>query len=93
MSQPINYKEGVIPTFEEFINSSHSGKVFEYIEGDEKSMKNYEYNPADHKFETLGEFKFYLSCGQTSGLNIMVSTMVLKVIIIILRYGFTIKKI
>ena len=50
-------------TLEEFINSSHSGKVFECIEGDEKSMKNYEYNPADHKFETLGEFKFYLSCG------------------------------
>ncbi|GAB5083317.1 hypothetical protein Osc2_00850 [Ruminococcus sp. 25CYCFAH16] len=67
MSQPINYKEGVIPTFEEFINSSHSGKVFEYIEGDEKSMKNYEYNPADHKFETLGEFKFYLSCGANVG--------------------------
>ena len=67
MSQPINYKEGVIPTFEEFINSSHSGKVFECIEGDEKSMKNYEYNPADHKFEILGEFKFYLSCGANVG--------------------------
>lgn len=26
-------------------------------------MKNYEYNPADHKFETLAEFKIYLSCG------------------------------
>ena len=24
-------------------------------------MKNYEYNPDDHKFKTLGEFKFYLN--------------------------------
>ena len=30
-------------------------------------MKNYEYNPDDHKFETLGEFKFYLSCGANVG--------------------------
>lgn len=60
-----NFQESL--TLEEFINSSHSGKVFERIEGDEKSMKNYEYNPADHKFETLGEFKFYLSCGANVG--------------------------
>ena len=33
-------------------------KYLNNIEGDEKSMKNYEYNPADHKFEILGEFKF-----------------------------------
>ena len=25
--------------------------------------KNPNYNPDDHKFETLEEFKFYLSCG------------------------------
>ena len=30
-------------------------------------MKNYEYNPDDYKFETLGEFKFYLSCGANVG--------------------------
>lgn len=42
-------------------------KYLNNIEGDEKSMKNYEYNPADHKFEILGEFKFYLSCGANVG--------------------------
>ncbi len=30
-------------------------------------MKNYEYNPDDYKFETLKEFKFYLSCGANVG--------------------------
>ena len=30
-------------------------------------MKNYEYNPDDHKFETLGEFKFYLNTGWNLG--------------------------
>lgn len=30
-------------------------------------MNNYEYNPADHKFDTLEEFKFYLSCGANVG--------------------------
>lgn len=57
-----NYFDNEMPSFEEFVNN-HFGKISDYITGDEKSMKNYEYNPADHKFETLGEFKFYLSCG------------------------------
>ena len=30
-------------------------------------MENYKYNPDEHKFETLGEFKFYLSCGANVG--------------------------
>lgn len=30
-------------------------------------MKNYEYNPDDHKFETLGEFKCYLASGWNVG--------------------------
>ncbi len=30
-------------------------------------MKNHEYNPDDYKFETLGEFKIYLSCGANVG--------------------------
>ena len=30
-------------------------------------MQNYEYNPEDYKFETLGEFKRYLSSGWNIG--------------------------
>lgn len=30
-------------------------------------MKNHTYNPEEHKFETLGEFKIYLSCGANVG--------------------------
>lgn len=30
-------------------------------------MKNYEYNPDDYKFETLGEFKIYLDSGWNVG--------------------------
>ncbi len=62
MSSPINYKESITPSFEEFINSLLE-EVSNYITGDDSKMKNYEYNPADYKFETLAEFKFYLSCG------------------------------
>lgn len=62
----INYFDNEVPSFEEFVNE-HVGKISDYIIGDEKSMetKNYnpDYNPEDYKFETLGEFKFYLSCG------------------------------
>ena len=61
-----NYFDNEAPSFEEFVNV-HFGKVSDYITGDEKSMKNYEYNPADHKFETLAEFKIYLSCGANVG--------------------------
>ena len=30
-------------------------------------MKNYEYNPDDHKFKTLGEFNCYLNTGWNLG--------------------------
>jgi len=30
-------------------------------------MKNYDYNPDDYKFETLGEFKCYLDSGWNVG--------------------------
>ena len=63
---PINYTDNIIPTFEEFV-SELIGKISDYITGDEKSMKNYEYNPDDHKFKTLGEFKFYLNTGWNLG--------------------------
>lgn len=61
-----NYPNGEAPSFEEFIQEllSDFGDI---ILGDEKSMKNYKYNPDDYKFETLGEFKFYLSCGANVG--------------------------
>lgn len=32
---------------------------------------NPNYNPDDYKFETLGEFKFYLSCGANVAFGIM----------------------
>lgn len=41
-------------------------------------MKNYEYNPADHKFETLAEFKIYLSCGANVAFDITMLNMELK---------------
>ena len=66
MSSPINHTDSIIPTFEEFV-SELFGKISDYITGDEKSRNNYEYNPDDQKFETLGEFKFYLSCGANVG--------------------------
>lgn len=65
-----NYPNGEAPSFEEFIQERLSG-FGDIILGEEKSMntKNYNfyYNPDDHKFETLGEFKFYLSCGANVG--------------------------
>lgn len=65
-SSPINYKVRTAPTFEEFIGELF-GEISEIIQKGEKSMKSHEYNPDDHKFETLGEFKFYLSCGANVG--------------------------
>ncbi len=65
-SSPTNYKNSTTPTFEKFIGELF-GEISENIQGDEKSMKNYKYNPDDYKFETLGEFKFYLSCGANVG--------------------------
>lgn len=34
-----------------------------YLKGATTMSVNFDYNPDDYKFETLGEFKFYLSCG------------------------------
>ena len=48
-------------------------KGFSKIKGDMKCMKhkdhpvNPDYNPDDYKFETLGEFKFYLARGCNVG--------------------------
>ena len=61
-SPPKNYPNGDIPSFESFIE----GKSYNII-GVENKMSNSVYNPDDHKFETLGEFKIYLSCGANVG--------------------------
>lgn len=55
LSSPINYLNEKIPELKFHKN------------GEINMEKNYEYNPDDHKFETLGEFKFYLSCGANVG--------------------------
>lgn len=57
LSSPKNYLDGNIPDFAEFIDS---------IGGETEKMAN-SYNPDDYKFETLGEFKIYLSCGANVG--------------------------
>ena len=62
LSPPKNYPNGDIPPFESFIE----GKSYNII-GVENKMSNSVYNPDDHKFETLGEFKIYLSCGANVG--------------------------
>lgn len=54
-SSPINYFDGNIPEFKYFKN------------GDEIMENKYVYNPDDYKFESLGEFKLYLSCGANVG--------------------------
>jgi len=54
LGPPINYPDGNIPEFKDFLRKG------------EKAMKNY-YNPEDNKFETLGEFKLYLSSGANVG--------------------------
>lgn len=60
---PINYWDGNIPEFKNYYKT----------EGVEKKMKfkdmpdNPSYNPDDYKFETLGEFKFYLERGWNVG--------------------------
>lgn len=44
-----------------------------YIKRGNKNMLNHQekvicdYNPDDHKFEKLDEFKFYVSCGANTG--------------------------
>lgn len=58
----INYFDEKVPTFDMFIN-----EIFKCYVGEKEAMKNYKYNPSDHRFETLGEFKFYLSCGANVG--------------------------
>ncbi len=63
LSPPINYPNGAIPEFKSFCK----------IEGGTAKMKykdmpdNPDYNPDDYKFETLGEFKFYLARGWNVG--------------------------
>ena len=60
---PINYWDGNIPEFKNYYKT----------EGVEKKMKfkdmpdDPSYNPDDYKFETLGEFKFYLERGWNVG--------------------------
>lgn len=60
---PINYPNGAVPEF----------KSFYKVEGEIAKMKykdqpiNPDYNPDDYKFETLGEFKFYLARGWNVG--------------------------
>ena len=60
---PINYWDGAVPEF----------KGYREIEGGATKMKykarpiNPDYNPEDYKFETLGEFKFYLARGWNVG--------------------------
>lgn len=63
---PINYNNTATPTFEEFISEIFN-EIIENIQGEEKSVKNHEYNPDDYKFETLGEFKCYLASGWNVG--------------------------
>lgn len=63
MRSHINYWDGNIPEF----------KGFNAIKGGIKQMEykdrpiNPNYNPDDYKFETLGEFKFYLARGWNVG--------------------------
>lgn len=56
-SGPINYFDGNIPELKNF----KSGDIL--MKENNKSI----YNPDDHKFENLSEFKFYLSCGANVG--------------------------
>lgn len=61
LSPPNNYPNGDIPSFYDFVEG-----LIEAIDGDTEKMVN-NYNPDDYKFETLGEFKIYLSCGANIG--------------------------
>ena len=64
---PMNYPNNPAPAFIDFIKENFENLII----GDEKSMytkdANYEYNPDDYKFETLGEFKIYLDSGWNVG--------------------------
>lgn len=54
-SSPINYSDGNVPEFKKY-------------NAEVKIMKNIiSYDPEENKFETLGEFKFYLSRGWNVG--------------------------
>lgn len=57
LGSPINYPDGNI------LELKNYNMEAETMENKEK----YVYNPKDHKFETLGEFKFYLSSGWNIG--------------------------
>jgi len=58
----VQYFNTAVPSFTDFIKL-YFNQIVDFMIGDEKAMKNYDYNPDDYKFETLGEFKIYLSCG------------------------------
>ena len=62
LSPPNNYPTGDVPSFESFFEAKSYNTI-----GVEKEMNNSEYNPDEYKFETLGEFKIYLSCGANVG--------------------------
>lgn len=70
MGDRTNYSNGEVPSFIEFLEGL-LGDISEILSGEEKSMGkkyvNADYNPEEHKFETLGEFKIYLSCGANVG--------------------------
>lgn len=57
LSPPINYPDGNIPEF----------KNYKMEVNFMANNENHVCNPDDYKFETLGEFKFYLSCGANVG--------------------------
>ena len=59
LSGPINYFDGNVPEFKRY------HMEVEMMEN--TNDYNNDYNPEEHKFETLGEFKFYLSCGANVG--------------------------
>lgn len=66
LSSPKNYQGDEVPAFEEFISETNKS-ISSNIQGVAKLMSKNEYNPDDHKFETLGEFKRYLSYGWNVG--------------------------
>ncbi len=59
LSGPIHYFDGNVPELKRY------HMEVEMMEN--TNDYNNDYNPEEHKFETLGEFKFYLSCGANVG--------------------------
>lgn len=65
LSPPNNYPNGEAPSFYDFVQGIIEG-IIESTGGNSEKMMEL-YNPEDHKFETLGEFKIYLSSGANVG--------------------------